>query len=179
MRKYSRLIILITATVVVVVAAWFLLSKLSFREPFYSSQNVLPSETKRVLDTGERFILLSLDPTHPALRGESEPPPPETFHGYAVLGKIEIRDQTERAALLEALYKGIQDSEGRLALCFNPRHGVSATLAGETVDLVICFECLQVQTYAAHGKGVLTTDLPEPTFNRALEAAGLPVAKRK
>jgi hypothetical protein len=127
------------------------------RNRFERPQNVLAVETKRILDTGERFVLLSLDPTRPVFRGEPatwalpvnrEPPPPpppdptkEYFHEYVVLGKTEIRDQKQRAELLRALYKGIADWDGRAAACFIPRHGISATLAGETVDLVICFEC--------------------------------------
>jgi len=174
MRKYIAILLV---AVVVVVAAWFFLDRRLPHGSFDSSQNVLPPETRRVLEAGERFVLLSLDPTPPALRRKSDPPPKETFHDYAVLGKVEIRDETERAALVQALYKGIRDSDGRFALCFNPRHGLSVTLGGETLDLVICFECLQVQTYATHRKDVLTTDSPQPTFNQALESAGLPIAK--
>jgi hypothetical protein len=153
------------------------------RTGFDRTQNTLPALTRNVLDSGEQFVLLSLDPTPLALRRqfgrESDPPPKETFHDYAVLGKAAIHDQKERAELLRALYKGVADSHGLVASCFNPRHGISATLAGETVDLVICFECLSIQTYAKDGKGVLTTASPQPTFNRALGRAGLPLASDK
>ena len=141
------------------------------------TQNSFPAETRKVLDSGDRFVLLSIDPTHPALRGESDSQPKETFHGYSVLGKTEIRDQKERAALLGALYKGIADSGGFVGLCFNPRHGISATLGDETVDLLICFECLSIQVYAKEQKTILTTASPQSTFNRALERASLPIAK--
>lgn len=154
------------------------------------AQNVLPADTRRVLDNGERFVLLSLEPydrekatwalgtnamSPPDPTKKSEPPK-KKFHDYVILGSVEIRDGKEREELLRALYKGIADSEGRVAACFNPRHGISATLAGETVDLVICFECLSIQTYAKNGKGVLTTGSPLPTFNGALRRAGLPIA---
>ena len=111
--------------------------------------------------------------------GKSDPPLKETFHDFAVLGRTEIYDQKQRAELLRALYKGIADSDGRVGACFNPRHGISASLAGETVDLVICFECLSIETYAKDEKPVLTTSSPQPTFNHALKKAGLPIAKEK
>jgi hypothetical protein len=129
------------------------------------------------MDAAERLTLFSLDPREPALRRESDPPPKETFHDYAVLGKTEIADKKERAELLRALYKGIADSDGSVASCFNPRHGINATLAGETVDLLICFECSSIRTFAKDGGYVRTTSSPQPTFNRALQKAGLPVAK--
>jgi len=46
-------------------------------------------------------------------------------------------------------------------------------------DLVICFECLSMQTHHQQAGHVLITRSPQPTFNRALERAHLPVAKEK
>jgi len=175
----TKALIIVIVAIAGIGGAWILFHRQSSVDGFDRTQNVLPDETRKVLDTGERFVLFSLNPTHPALRRESDPSPNETFHDYAVLGKTEIHDQKERAELLRALYNGIANSDGMVASCFNPRHGISATLAGETVDLVICFECLSIETHAKNGKGVLTTRSPQPTFNRALERAHLPIAKEK
>jgi len=175
----TKIIVILVLVAVVAGVAWLLSDRHSSRDGFDRTQNVLPSETKKVLDTGERFVLLSLDPTHLVFRDQSAPPPKETFHNYAVLGKTEIRDAVARTELLRALYKGIRDSDGLVAACFNPRHGISATLGDETVDLVICFECLSIQTHAKGGKSVLTTHSPVQSFNRALKRAGLPIAKEK
>ena len=49
--------------------------------------------------------------------------------------------------LLDALYKGIADSDGNGAKCFDPRHGIRASVDGKTVDLVICFECSWVYVF--------------------------------
>ncbi len=138
--------------------------------------NELSAEIKAVLDTGERFVLLTLDPTNPAGRDASNPLPDDAFHDYRVLGRTEISDRKERAELLQALYQGVQESDGSVALCFSPRHGISATLAGETVDLVICFECLSMEVHSKTKGGVLTTDYPRSTFNRVARRAGLTVA---
>jgi hypothetical protein len=183
----NKLILLVCGLALAVIAAvWLKSGRRPMREGYDPNQNNFPADARKVLETGEHFVLLSLDPTHPALRSESAPPPKETFHDYSVLGKTEIRSAEERTELLRALDKGIADSDGSVASCFNPRHGISATLHGETVDLIICFECLSIETYTTHRDGVLnrsknvfTTRSPQPTFNRALERARLPVAKKK
>jgi hypothetical protein len=183
----SKLIIVVCALAVAIIATvWLKSGRRPMREGFDPKQNDLPTATRKILDTGERFVLLSLDPTPPGLRSESAPPPKETFHDYGVLGRTDIHSTEERAELLHALYKGIVESDGSVAACFNPRHGITATLGGDTVDLVICFECLSIETYAGQAEGVLarsanvlTTHSPQPMFNRALERARLPVAKEK
>jgi hypothetical protein len=160
-------------------AAWVLLRAEPSPTGFDRSQNTLPPEIKDILEKGETFILLSLDPTEPDLREPSAPAPKETFHKYAVLGKTEIHDPKVRADLLRALQKGIHDSDGAIAACFNPRHGISATTRGTNhVDLVICFECAQIYSYGLVERSFLTTKSPRTTFNDALQKAGLPVAKK-
>ena len=174
-RKRLKAILLVGAlSIPVVCALAFVASLYRFS---HTQRNSLPAETRRILDSGERFVLLSLDPTDPVLRRESKLPPGETFHEYEVLGKSEIRDPQERAELLRALYKGIADSDGSVASCFKPRHGISATLGGETVDLVICFECSSILIFSKDRASKPTTHSALPTFNRALEKAGLPIAK--
>lgn len=138
--------------------------------------NSLPRQTSRVLEKGQRFILLSLDPVLPPMfSGPGRPE--ETFHGYSVLGEAEIRDPKERVLLLRELYSGIEQAGGDVPKCFNPRHGIRAISGNETVDLVICFQCFQIQTHASCGRDVLTSRSPESAFDRALERAGLPIAK--
>lgn len=177
MRKPN--IITLVFAVLVAVAAWWLFGGHTPREGFDPKQNIFSPETKKILDTGERFVLLSLSPSKEVvvLGAVTNPPTTQTFHKYPVLGKTEIRDGNERAELLRALYKGIADSDGGVNKCFFPRHGISATLGDETVELLICFECLSIQMHPKHGKDVLTTRSPERTFNRALEKANLPISK--
>jgi BON domain-containing protein len=136
-------------------------------------------EMKRVLNTGEHFVLLSLDPTPPAFR-KSNKPLKETFHDYRVLGKTEIRDPDERKRLLRALYRATDDG-GVPAQCFNPRHGINARLGDDTVDLVICFECSELKAYGKNGvlvRGMTGTGSPLETFNFAIERAGLPLPRQ-
>ncbi len=131
----------------------------------------------KVLDKGDRFFLLAIDPDSEFRLNPSLPRPKEIFHDFGVLGKAEIKDMTQREALLKALYQGIAESDGMVAACFNPRHGISASLGDETVDLLICYECQSIRVYAKNGKGVCTSSSPVGVFNQALVKAGLPLAK--
>lgn len=163
-------------------------------------RNTLSAETKKILDTGQRFFLLSLDPMRVELRKklaeevQNDPgllrsygrrlrpvPPPElVFHGYEVLGKTEIRDQRLRTELLRLLYQSTADADvGVVAACFAPRHGIRATLGDETIDLLICFECVRMIAYGNGSEEVQITSTPAPAFNRVLKRARIPIAKEE
>jgi hypothetical protein len=136
--------------------------------------NKLPDDAQAVLAGADRLVLLSLDPVPPKER------PQDHFRGWKVLGRTEVKDKATRERIVAALTKGIAENKGNLARCFNPRHGISATQGGTTVDLVICFECLQIRV-AVNGKDgplVLVTESPEPVFDKVLKDAGVPLAPK-
>jgi len=139
------------------------------------AKNDLPPEVRSVLDRAESVELLSLDP------GDADPGADDKalFHGYRILGRTPLKEDTRRT-VLSALDKGIQESDGKVARCFNPRHGIRATREGKTVDLVICFECLSMRAYfeGRQTAGALTTRSPQPTFDRTLRAAGVPLPEK-
>ena len=54
----------------------------------------------------------------------------EFFHGYPVIGKVEVQNLENRNATMAALRKGIADSDGTMAKCFWPRHAVRASENG-------------------------------------------------
>jgi hypothetical protein len=132
-------------------------------------ENALPSEVRKILDKADRFVLLSLDPK--LSEHQQDKPSDKFFHGYRVRRKIEIRTQKARDELSGALYEGIADWDGDIAMCFNPRHGIRANVGDETVDLVICFQCMSIQVYGKTDGEVFTTGSPAITFNRALGIA--------
>jgi hypothetical protein len=67
-----------------------------------------------------------------------------------------------------------------MANCFDPRHGIRAKDKERTVDLVICFRCLQVAIFeqGKEQQTVLTTSFPEPTFDAVLTKAKVPLAPK-
>jgi hypothetical protein len=102
----------------------------------------------------------------------------EIFHGYRVLGRAEIKDQSERQALLDALAEGVASSNGVIAYCFEPRHALRIETGDTRVDLNICFECLQVRPVGFHGdRGIPVTRVPEAIFDALLKKHGLRKSK--
>lgn len=85
----------------------------------------------------------------------------------------------EGRQLVARLKESLWEPGGQSPACFNPRHAIRAALGGRTVELVICFECVKTRVFLdgiedrewmPHGRE------PEPFFNAALKAAGVPLA---
>src|SRR5262249_32971335 len=127
------------------------------------------------LDAPEQLTLYSIDGRD--FKPGQEPKAEEKFHDYPVLGKVEIKDAAKLQEIAAALQKGLARSDGTMAKCFWPRHGIRAVKNGRTVDYVICFECLQLEVYEGSSRNVKpVTSEPEGVFNKHLEEAGIPLA---
>jgi hypothetical protein len=132
-------------------------------------------EVRAVLENGEKFVLLSVKPSP-----LEDDVPGERFHGHTILGKLEIKDPQVRRKLLTALNSAVEKGcrENLIANCFNPRHGIKAMSGTNEVDLLICFECRQIQVFRGK-ENILTlvTKDPSDLFDRTLHQAGVPLAQ--
>jgi hypothetical protein len=137
-------------------------------------ENQLPAPVRDVLVHADTLELLSLDPGRP---GRPAAMPLNAFHGWTVLGRTTIQDATQRKAVVGALDRGV--AEGAFAArCFDPRHGVRAMRGKTVVELVICFECRQIEAFV-DGKeagSALTSPSPKAPLDRALREAKIPLA---
>jgi hypothetical protein len=143
--------------------------------------NRLPAEASAILDKATEIELLSLDPSVVLNDKDGQPAPKpgvKKLHGWDILGQTTIKDAEQRKQVKEALLKGISDSDGTVADCFDPRHGLRASHDGKTVELVICFRCLQLQVYVDGKRSptVLTTRSPQAVLNALLKKAKIPIA---
>jgi hypothetical protein len=139
----------------------------------------LSDASRHLLDSSDQFILLSLEPVYLSDPQLAVADKRERFHDYPVLGSLRITNATQKSELLAALYKGVMDSDGSVASCFDPRHGIKATTGTNWIDLVICFECSYMKEYgSAPGGGATTTKSPSKAFNRALREAGVPITTK-
>lgn len=130
--------------------------------------------------TGEEHLTLySIDPVSnwPA----EKTPEGETFHKYAVLGKLGVRDDRTRKQIADSINDAVAKRSDSQLKCFEPRHGLRATANGETRDFLICFECLNMSVYGRGGvqTGTTITADPKPLFNKILSDAGIKLAPER
>jgi hypothetical protein len=144
------------------------------------------NDARAVLEKATEWELLALDPF------KDKPDPKDAFRAWKVLGKTTVKDADARKTLLAALDKGIANEVERIRKesekglltstgCFQPRHGIRVTSGGQTVEVLICFECRPVHFYLGEQKGketVLTDASPQEAFDKVLKDAGVSVAPR-
>jgi hypothetical protein len=129
------------------------------------------------LDTPQQLTLYSIDGRD--FEPGEEPKSDDKFHGYPVLGKVEITEESKRRELVMALRDGFENSDGKMAKCFWPRHGLRWEENGRTIDIVICFECYQVEVRPnPTRKAKAITRDPQPLFDQTLTDAGVKLAPK-
>jgi hypothetical protein len=135
-------------------------------------ENKLPAPVLAALEKADELELYSLN-------GDTDAP--DGWHGAKVLGKATVSAAADRKALASALKKGVEEGKDG-ARCFVPRHGVRASHAGKSYDLLICFECHWLYVYAADSDKplvLLVSEAPQKVLNKLLTDAKVPPAKEK
>lgn len=136
----------------------------------------LPGELGAVLAEAMEWEVMALHPSLPDPGEQLE----DSFHDFEVLGRARLGSARDRAALAAALNAGIAGNDSVAARCFMPRHGIRAETPSGRVDLVICFQCLQVRVFDGGEEPVqelLTTEDPREIFDAIYGAAGLTIAE--
>lgn len=101
----------------------------------------------------------------------------DKFHGYPILGKVELKELAVREQLVDAFKSGSPGDHHKTASCFWPRHAISTISGEKKIDYVICFECIAYRVNdgddsVSHN----ITRTPQSQFNKILKDAGLPLA---
>jgi hypothetical protein len=113
-----------------------------------------------------QFFFYSLNPTWTV----RDDPDGKAFHRHLILGEVEIKNDKDKSALINALAKGIRESDGVRMKCFNPRHGIRLITGSTTSDLLICFECQTIEGWGfKDGDFFSTAPSPAPVFNDMLD----------
>ncbi len=131
---------------------------------------VLPPASAKVLSEADTFEVLALDPN-------VEPPSdavssPQSFHGFEVVGRASVPSREARARIVGIVDDGMR-SGGTRSKCFNPRHGVHAVKSGHVVDLVICYQCGEVDVHDASSTKDFDTANVRPSLDREMAAVGV------
>jgi hypothetical protein len=134
-------------------------------DPKTGAPKKLPEAVVKILEGADQLVLASVDPGDGKNFGKE-------------LGSIVIKDAAQRKQILAALYKSVAEGKG-VAKCFEPRHSISATKDGMTVEMVICFQCDRL--HLTVGKQKEPTIVPisgsaEPVLNKILKDAGVKIA---
>jgi hypothetical protein len=154
----------------------------TFRDPI---EDKIPVSVLRALRDPESFELLALDPLQIEARGKGAAavPAEREFHGYEILGHAPLNEPKARKKLVGLVLRGVQESDGKVAACFNPRHGIRLVKEGRVVDFLICYECLSMTIHGGdvdrkEPVGVLTASTVEPEVTRIYTAVGLTISER-
>lgn len=137
-------------------------------------KNEFSKEVRQALQDAETMELISLQPERDASA--------DGFHDWKVLGRTKIDGSRERSRIASSVLKGISESDGSVAACFNPRHGIRVVVKEQTIDLVLCFQCSQIKVYRGVGdakESVLTAKTAEVKLDAILKDAGVPLAKKE
>ena len=99
----------------------------------------------------------------------------ETFHEFPVLGKIELKDASDRKKIMSAFKDAVR--KGEPVKCFWPRHGIRVVSKGKTVDYLICFHCCQFRAFPSSTTNTLPISRdPKMLINKYLTDAGIRLA---
>ena len=128
------------------------------------------------IESADEVILYSLDPKRADLIDHSPEHLAKLFNGYLTLGQALIDDASERRALVDSLYRGLADSPRIVELCFDPHHGLRIRKGSQNLDVVICFQCHQIQLNG-NSAFIPISRSPQGEFDSALRNAHLPVSK--
>lgn len=148
---------------------------LSCQESLPPSGDKIPTGAEAALRLAPTWELYSLNPY-----AEYDEADPETFHGWKVLGSLDIQDDQVRQRLLSSLAESVAANPGQTAACFMPRHGIRAAYQNQQYDFVLCFQCFKAKWYLGDSPqtGFNPTDTPGPAFNAVLKAADVPLPEQ-
>ena len=137
---------------------------------------VFAAAVEEILADADSFELLTLDPM-PLMAGSTYAG--RVFNGYKVLDAADLDDDAQRSALIGHVKRGIQKSDGTVAACFNPRHGLHVTRDGQAADFVICYECLSLNVHGPDGRENHTTiEGVQLGVDRVFDTVGLRIQGR-
>lgn len=136
-----------------------------------TDEKQLPRYVQVLLDTATEVTLYSLEP---------RPGEDNAFHGWNVLGQTTVKESAARKRLLSELRESIGEP-WRGVKCFDPRHALSGTLDGKTIDLVICFHCGWVHVFVdGKKKDEIETDpIAQLALDEILRKAKVPLEPKR
>ena len=130
-----------------------------------------PAEVALALKAPSKATLYSLEPWEEAAPGES------TLHGFKIIGQLNLDRDLEKT--VAAQFKAaITTWDGTGAGCFDPRHALTVTSEGKTYDILLCYECGEIEIFS--GKPMIADMRARgtgETLNAILSAHKVPLSR--
>ncbi|NUP10242.1 MAG: hypothetical protein HOW73_29685 [Polyangiaceae bacterium] len=101
------------------------------------------------------------------------------FRGRTIIGTAFVAPWDVRQDLLNLIARGVYASEGGAFVCFQPRHALTIGKGRRSLDILICYSCLQLFVYGGGdigNKPLLTSSSVEPAVTAIFESHGLTIA---
>lgn len=129
------------------------------------------------VDSIQEMTLISVDGMYDRTWRRPESITSEKFHGFPVIGNVEIEDPQDRQAIMSAVGKGFSE-RGGVSSCYYPRHGLRIKTKTVVYEYNICFECSAYNVYvnSEHFHAGTTSKSPLEFLNTFFEMAGVTIA---
>ncbi len=148
-------------------------------------------EVEHAIENAESLSIVSLNPW--GWEAENTPfdetiPTGNQTRRWKILGEGEINED-QVGEVLHAMKAGIalfkdpvHDDPAATAVpsCFNPRHAIRIQTDAELFEILICFECMQIEVFNNGERigGHLTSAAPRVYFEQLVIDAGLPAPEK-
>jgi hypothetical protein len=139
-----------------------------------ASGNILPPEVDAALSAPDSVVLYSLEPLR-----RSDVESAQFFHHVKVLGSVKL-EPAEAAAAVGAFRDAVSswNNLGVAAACFDPRHALSVRSRGHAYDLLLCYQCSQLEILRdGHDLAWLGVAGSADLLNAMLTSRHIPLAK--
>jgi hypothetical protein len=93
------------------------------------------------------------------------------FHGYRVLGQVLVTSALDQQRVADAIRRAVLTPSIQFA-CFNPRHAVHVTDGHNSYDLLICYECEEMDVFDGENLVAATDIAGSPNTLNSILLAG-------
>lgn len=107
------------------------------RETFEEAEEV-DASVLALVTRAARVEIASIDPS-----ADGDAPAGDALGGYPVIARAAVPKEKREA--LADLLEDLAKPDGPVAKCFDPHHAVHVEEGARVIDVVICFECMQLQ----------------------------------
>ncbi len=138
---------------------------------------------KNILGKAHSIEVFSLNPQGLSEEQLGEANAPLTFHGFEILGTLDIKEPAKRLKIAELITTGIENANQDIhSNCeFFPRHGLRVSSEDNSADFILCYQCGELLIYKTRKNDIgfptdtmlNITESGKSYLNKILKQAGI------